>query len=366
MTLNPGMGKYLDMAGNRAEAPNENYARELLQLFSIGLYELNPDGTQKLDAHRRPIPAYSEDTVSAFSRAFTGWTLAPPPQPEIVNYFEPMRPAGPRAHDQETKQLLNGVVLPAGQNAQTDLQHALDNVFQHPNVAPFISKNLIQHLVTSNPSPAYVGRVAAVFAGTKGDMKSIVRAILLDPDARESTGSDTQSGHLREPVLWITNLLRAFRTTEATTDFVLGEQFLPHSLHMSQNLFDSPSVFNFFPPGYVIPGENIKGPEFAIYSTSTALARTNFAYAVVYQTMPTNAFRPKGTWLDLSPFEPLATDLPRLMETLNLLLLHGTMSAQMQSVIETAVSEIPVANRLGRVREAVYLIVTSPQYLIAR
>ena len=366
ITLNPGMGKYLDMAGNRAEAPNENYARELLQLFTIGLYELNPDGTQKLDAQGKPIPAYIEDTVATLARAFTGWVLAPPPQPDIASYFDPMVPSGPRAHDQGEKQLLNGVTLSAGQNAQTDLQQALDNIFQHPNVAPFVSKNLIQHLVISNPSPSYVGRVAAIFASTKGDMKSVIRAILLDPEARDSTGSDPNNGHLREPVLWVTNLLRAFNTTEATTDFVLGEQFLPQDLRMSENLFDSPSVFNFFPPGYVVPGEKIRGPEFAIYSTSTALARTNFAYEVIYHKMSTNASRPTGTWLDLSSLEPLADDPPRLVETLNVLLLHGSISPQMRSTIEASVTQIPTADRLGRVQNAVYLIVTAPQYLIER
>ncbi len=366
ITLNPAMGIYLDTTGNRAEAPNENYARELLQLFTIGVNELNPDGTLKLDAHGNPIPTYTQETITAFARVFTGWVLAPPPQPGIFNFFDPMVPGGPRGHDTGEKQLLNGVTLPAGRSAEVDLQDALDNIFAHPNVAPFISKNLIKHLVTSNPTPAYVGRVATVFTATGGDMKSVIRAILLDPEARDGSGANPDAGHLREPVLWITSLLRAFQTTEATTDFVLGESFLPPQFHMAEDLFRAPSVFNFFPPDYVIPGESLTGPEFAIQSTSTALARTNFAYAVTYQKLGPGPYMPKGTWLDLSVLLPSAGNPNKLVNMLNSLMLHGTMTTDMHTVIETSVASIPASNPTARVQDAVYLVATSPQYLIER
>lgn len=366
ITLNPAMGAYLDTAGNRAEAPNENYARELLQLFTIGVNELNPDGTLKLDAQGKPIPTYTQETITAFARVFTGWVLAPPPQTGILNFFDPMVPGGPRSHDKSEKQLLNGVTLPAGRSAEADLQDALDNIFAHSNIAPFISKNLIKHLVTSNPTSAYVGHVAMVFTTTGGDMKSVIRAILLDPEARDSSGANPDAGHLREPVLWITSLLRAFQTTEATTDFVLGESFLPPQFHVGEDLFRSPSVFNFFPPDYVISGESLTGPEFAIQSTSTALARTNFTYAVTYQKLGPSLYMPKGTWLDLSALLPSAGNPSELVNTLNSLMLHGTMTADMHTVIETSVASIPASDPTARVQDAVYLVATSPQYLIER
>src|SRR5262249_7361129 len=223
-----------------------------------------------------------------------------------------------------------------------------------------------KHLVTSNPTSAYVGHVATVFATTGGDMKSVIRAILLDPEARDSSGTNPDAGHLREPVLWITSLLRAFQTTEATTDFVRGESFLPPQFPRVEDLFRSPSVFNFFPPDYVIPGESLTGPEFAIQSTSTALARTNFAYAVTYQKLGPNLYTPKGTWLELSALLPSADDPSELVNTLNSLMLHGTMTPDMHAVIETSVANIPASDPTARVRDAVYLVATSPQYLIER
>jgi uncharacterized protein (DUF1800 family) len=153
ITLNAGMGRYLDMVDNHRSAPNENYARELLQLFSIGVNMLNDDGTPRLDAAGAEIPTYDQATITAFARVFTGWTFAPSPVAGVTNYAAPMVPAAAGAHDTDPKTLLNGVTLPGGRDAITDLHDALDNVFAHPNVAPFISKNLIQHLVTSNPSP---------------------------------------------------------------------------------------------------------------------------------------------------------------------------------------------------------------------
>ena len=175
ITLNPAMGNYLDMAGNNVTNPNENYAREVLQLFSIGLNKLNEDGTPVLGQNGQPIPAYDQSIVNAFARVFTGWNFAPPPYAGVVNYIDPMV-ATQNRHDKQPKTLLEGVTLRANQTAAKDLSDALDNIFNHPNVGPFISKQLIQHLVTSNPSPAYVQRVARVFAdnglGVRGDMQS--------------------------------------------------------------------------------------------------------------------------------------------------------------------------------------------------
>ena len=202
ITLNPAMGNYLDMAGNTSTNPNENYAREVLQLFTIGLYQLNQDGTPVLDGSGQPIPAYDQNVVNAFARVFTGWNFATAPATGIVNYIDPLVATESR-HDTKAKTLLQGVTLPPNQKAAKDLSDALDNIFQHPNVPPFISKQLIQHLVTSNPSPSYVRRVADVFtnngSGVRGDLKAVVRAILLDPEAAANPAPEAGKGHLRIP-----------------------------------------------------------------------------------------------------------------------------------------------------------------------
>jgi uncharacterized protein (DUF1800 family) len=364
ITLNAAMGAYLNTVGNNQAAPNENYARELLQLFTIGLDQLNPDGTAQRDADGQPIPTYDQTTITAFARVFTGWGFAPPRTVGIVNYIDPMVPAAASAHDRQPKTLLNGVTLPGGRDAPTDLRDALDNVFAHANVGPFIGRRLIQHLVTSNPTPAYVQRVAAVFRSTGGDMKAVVRAILLDAEARTDP-TDGVFGHLREPVLWVTSFLRAF-TPLVVTDDVLSDSFLPSGLAMGQDLFRSPSVFNFYPPDFVVMGDSVLGPEFAIYSTSTALARINFAYQVLYKTMSTNANRPTGTWIDLTRLTPLAADPAGIADALNRLLLHGRMSAAMRAAVVNSTAAIAASNALGRLRNAIYLVVTSPQYLVER
>jgi len=367
VTLNGAMGKYLDMAGNRASAPNENFGRELLQLFTIGPDILNPDGTVKRDSAGRAIPSYDQPIITAFARVFTGWVLAPRFADDTPNLIDPMVPGSENAHDTKAKTLLNNVTLPAGQNAVDDLHDALDNIFAHPNLAPFISERLIQHLVTSNPSPAYVGRVAKVFKKTKGDMKSVIKAILLDWEARFfGPYNKPVYGHLKEPVLWLTGVLRAFNTTSATTDFVIGESFLPSDVRMSQDLFRAPSVFNFFPPDYVAVGNHTLGPEFKIYSTTTALARTNLAYELVWKKMPTNTNRPLGTWIDLTPLQGQAGNPGGLVDGLNARLLHGTMPSAMKNVIVQAVSAVSASDALERVRTAVYLVVTSPYYLVGR
>ena len=172
-------------------------------------------------------------------------------------------------------------------------------------------------------------------------------------------------GHLREPVLWITSFLRPFGPL-LVTDYVLSDSFLPNGLQMAQDLFRSPSVFNFYPPDFVVAGDSILGPEFAIYSTSTARARTNFAYQVIYKTMATNANRPTGTWLDLSGLTAMASDPAGLADALNHYLLYGRMTAAMRSTIVSSTAAIAASNALGRIRNAVYLVVTSPQYQVGR
>jgi uncharacterized protein (DUF1800 family) len=214
------MGQYLDMANNAKANPatgavaNENYARELMQLFTIGTQMLNQDGSVQLDSFGVPIPTYSQFTITEFARVYTGWTYAPAAGQPVewgayITSNGPMVPYAPE-HDPGSKQLLNGYVSPAGITPLQDLNNALDNVFNHPNAGPFIGKQLIQHLVKSNPSPAYIGRVAAAFnnngQGVRGDMAAVITAVLLDPEARanDAGGSDQSTdGHLQEPGLFI-------------------------------------------------------------------------------------------------------------------------------------------------------------------
>jgi hypothetical protein len=378
ITLNPAMGRYLDMAGNTKTAPNENYGREILQLFTVGLNLLNPDGSLQLDSKGNPIPTYTQAIVDGFSKVFTGWNFAANPMPGVPNYKDPLV-LTPGNHDGTAKQLLSGVTLPAtspvtAASANKDLNDALDNIFNHPNVGPFVGRNLIEHLVTSNPSPDYIARVTAAFnnngAGVRGDLQAVIRAILLDPEARNPNPPAT-SGHLQEPVLFIAKFLRAFNTTSATTDFVLSDSYLPSGLQMGQDLFRSPSVFNYYPPTYPIPGVGVSGaavngPEFALMSTSTSLARINFVDQVTYHTMPVSSpNRPKGTWLDLSAITPLAGSPGQLVDTLNTLMLHGQGSWGLLAYVGNAVASMTGTN-LAKAQRAVYLIGSSAEYSVER
>lgn len=292
VTLSPTMGEYLDMRNNDKANPalgtraNENYARELMQLFTIGLFELNEDGTLKTDSSNNPIPTYDQTTIQNFAKVYTGWTYPTKPgaKPEMHNpayYVGPMV-AYESNHDETAKTLLQykaptGVLtsLPAGQTAEVDLNEALDNIFYHPNVGPFISKQLIQHLVTSNPTNGYVGRVADVFNdnghGVRGDMAAVVETILTDTEARAedngpSTSQTDNSGHLREPVFLLASILRGLGAQVNDSNNLAG---LANNL--GQDIFMPPTVFSYFAPGYQIPlgytgGAMLGGPEFQLHS----------------------------------------------------------------------------------------------------
>ena len=411
VTLHPTMGRFLDTLNNRCQTrtpanvnvcrngvssqPNENYAREILQLFSIGTVLLNQDGTRQLDGNGHAIPTYDQATVEEFARVFTGWILAPGlPAPSesgattVPNYRDPMvqhRDGSSREdyHDRGTKTLLQGASLPAGMTADQDLNAAIDNIAYHPNVAPFISKQLIQHLVTSNPSAAYVQRVAAVFTATQTSptqLSQVARAILLDGEARgpiKDAGSFPDYGKLREPALFITNVLRAFN---ATSDGVLNSLNVGGSAigsaDMGEDLFNAPSVFNFFPPTARVPGEAVLGPEFALFSSLTALRRANFVNRVIVSAIPNSGGlvgiapappnRPLGTSIDLSAWDPLASNPDQLIDALDLLLLHGAISPEMRQSVKAAVASIAPSNRRLRVQTAIYLILTASQYQVQR
>ncbi|MGA9768526.1 MAG: DUF1800 domain-containing protein [Blastocatellia bacterium] len=381
VTLSPVMGNYLNMVNNNkttgGASPNENYAREVLQLFSIGLYKLNQDGTLQLDAQNHPVLTYDQNTILNFAKVFTGWTYAPKPgvASQWVNpeyYLVPMV-AFENHHDTTAKTLLNGATVRAGLTAKKELVFAINNIFNHPNVAPFISKQLIQHLVTSNPSPGYVSRISAVFnnngAGVRGDLKAVITAILLDAEARctnPSTCSSTINvnyGHLREPVLFVTNILRAFG---ATSD---GVGLADRTKAMGQDVHNSPSVFNYYRPGYIIPGTTLLGPEFTIQTSSAAINRANFLNTMVFSRIGTP---PDGTAMDLSGLQAMAaTDSTgaTVVDYLNKLLMHGSMSTGMRTKVLQTIQALPnatAADQLKRARWALYLVATSSQYQIER
>lgn len=400
VTLTPAMGEYLDMRLSTRTSPNENWAREVLQLFSIGTAALNSDGTPQLDSQGIPLASYSQTDVNEFTRVFTGWNLVPGAiAPGTANWRDPMIPRGGTNHDVAAKTLLNGLVVPActGTNAacaQSDLTAALDNIFNHPNVGPFISKQLIQHLVTSNPSPAYVGRVAKVFnndcsglysqgcSNVRGNLKLVVQAILLDPEARGDVKTDPNYGKLREPAQYVNGFLRAFNVKSfdktSTSDGVLGNRSsLDFTGTLDQPIFQPPTVFSYYQPSYEVPGTKILGPAFGILSTSTTLRRANDINTLVYSSVTANATptalspdRPRGTSIDLANLEALAANPADVADALNPLLLHGTMSTQVRTSLITAMNAINDTNvttrNQKRARVAVYLAATSSQYDIQR
>lgn len=399
VTLNPSMGEYLDMRLSTRTNQNENFAREILQLFSIGVNELNIDGTPKLDAQGVPIPSYTQTNVNEFTRVFTGWNLTTPIASGVNNWRDPMVPRGGTNHDFGAKTLLNGATTAACssasgaaniQCAQSDLAAGLDNIFNHPNVGPFIGRQLIQHLVTSNPSPAYVARVARVFnndcdalyaegcTSVRGSMKAVVQAILLDPEARGDVKTDPNYGKLREPVQFITNVLRAnnvksFNKTTSSDGVLSGRSTVEFTGTLDQPLFQPATVFSYYPPDYEVPGTKILGPAFGILSTSTTLRRANNINTLVYTGVaPTtggNTDRPFGTSLDLAHLEAMATNPGTIVDHLNTLMLHGTMSAPARASIVTAINAIPTSDAnfaRKRAQVAVYLVATSSSYDVQR
>ncbi len=366
ITLNPAMGDYLNMRTSTKFNPNENYGREVLQLFSIGLYKLNLDGTLQLDMQNNPIPTYDQNVVTNFAKVFTGWSLASQPLPGVPNYIDPMV-LNQSQHDTTAKTLLDGFALPSNQTGTLDLNMALDNIFNHQNTGPFISRALIRNLVTSNPSPAYVARVATVFnndgTGVRGNLKAVVEAILLDPEAR----SFPIYGHLREPVLLMNNILRLFDAKSAdrtqNSDGYLNPQLQP----MDQDLLKPLTVFSYYPADYQVPGTSLTGPEFGILSTSSSLKRANFINTIVFSIIGASPpDRPNGTSIDLTGLQALAGNPQSLVDELNRTMMHGTMSPQMQSSIVTAVNAVSASNTLKRARTALYLVATSSQYQVEK
>ena len=377
VTLSAGMGTYLNMVNSDkpntiiGQIANENYARELMQLFTLGTALVNPDGTPILDSSGHPTQPYAEADVQAFAKAFTGWTYAradgtTPSFPNSTQYFlAPMVPIDAH-HDISAKTILNGAVLAAGQTAQQDLDGALQNIFNHPNVGPFVARQLILHLVSSNPSPAYIGRVAAIFnnngSGLRGEMRAVIQAILMDSEARRGDSPSTAQpgdGHLREPVLYITNLLRGL-SVSASDPNAFASSLQGFGNNMGERVMYSPSVFNYFSPDYVIPGTTMIGPEFQLLTTATTVVRQNFVDSVVRNALG------GGTQIDLTRFANLASNPQQLVDTLDAIFTHGALPSTDKSAIVTAVNAVPASNPQGRARVAVYLITSSSQYQVVQ
>ena len=368
VTLSPTMGHYLDMVRNdkpdpnSGTQPNENYAREILQLFSIGLAQLNPDGTPQVDSNGVPVPTYTQDTIIGFAHVFTGWTY-PTRSGQTASFYNGEYYGGPMIpfdshHDTGQKLLLNGVTLPAGGTTQSDLTAALQNIVSHPNVGPFLSRQLIQHLVTSNPTPAYVARITAIFndngSGVRGDLKAVVNAILMDSEARrgdDPTQVQASDGHLKEPVLFMMNLLRA---TNATSD---GANLNNYVSNMKQEPFESPTVFNFYPPDNVIAGTTLLGPEFRIFNSTTAISRINFVNDLAFGNVGST------TKTDISSYVALAPNPAELVDSLSGVLTHGPLSDGARSTIITTVTNL--TDNTKRAQTALYLVGSSSQFQVA-
>ncbi|MEO1711824.1 MAG: DUF1800 domain-containing protein [Bacteroidota bacterium] len=389
MGRNPSMGLYLSHFGNPKSDPannihpDENYAREVMQLFSIGLYELNNDGTRKLDQNGNFIPTYDNDDIKEFAKVFTGFSNGTPNGEFGVFDGSQLSATSPMVmydewHEPGEKFLLNGMVVPSGQTGLEDYNMAMDNLFNHPNVGPFISKAFIQFFVTSNPSPAYVDRVATAFndngQGVRGDLGAMLKAILLDEEARTcSPLSQPNLGKLREPVLRYSTFMKAFNPMPENGLGIYGTTMFGWYEQTGQVPMYSPSVFNFYSPEFQpngpIADADLVAPSFQIHNSTTSIGYINemtlwtfldyyFSDYDFFEEFDSTVFLDFETELDL------ASNPSALVDHLNILLAAGQLSESTQQIIETAVGQMP-GNEL-RVDMAVYLILLSPEFAVLK
>jgi uncharacterized protein (DUF1800 family) len=379
VTLHPAMGVYLSMLGNERPdpvnniRPDENYARELMQLFSIGLVELNIDGTVRTDGQGQPIPTYDQAVIEGFAHVYTGWNYAgfadfQNARPTLLNQVVPMQ-LYQAYHDTGSKNLLDGFTIPAGQGGDQDLAMALDNVFNHPNVGPFVATRLIERLTTSNPSPAYVERVARVFnnngSGIRGDLGAVVRTILLDPEARSTAGET--SGKLKEPLLRLTQLFRAYNATSQSGRYPLGFAYIV----FGQGPLQSPSVFNFFSPSYAPPGEirdnGYVAPELEIATEYLNTYVTNYMFFQAFGLNQTvQDLQPDDVYIDFTEEMTVAGDVDALINMVAGKLLGGQISDTLRNETAGMLALVPDTEPALRAAETIYLITTSPEYAYQR
>ena len=381
VTLSSAMGTYLNMKGNKkavpslGRVPDENYAREVMQLFTIGLHQLNPDGTVKLDGMGQPIETYTNDDTQGLAAVFTGWRNSSGEdasgllEPAAYQHGLPMQ-LDDGLHSTTVKTFL-GVTIPAGTSGQESLEIALDTLFQHPNTAPFVSKHFIQRFVTSNPSPAYVGRVAAVFANNgqrvRGDMGAVIKAVLLDAEARSGQGSAT-FGKLREPMVRLLQWGRTFGAYSSDGSWNLG--FTNADTALGQMPMYSPSVFNFFRPGYTPPNTPIAqagllAPEFQILTEPTVVNYINYMEGTV-----NNA---RNVRVNYTPELEIARNASALVDRYHLWLAAGQLSDAAVATIKNAIQSIAIPTTgdpntalRNRIYAAITLVMSSPEYLIQK
>ncbi|MFO1273179.1 MAG: DUF1800 domain-containing protein [Rubrivivax sp.] len=372
------MGLYLTFRGNvkanakTGSSPDENYARELMQLFTIGLVQLNDDGTPVLSGGKA-VETYGQDDISGLARVFTGWnTDLAGGDTSTPDYQRRPMIQNAASHETGAKTFL-GTTIPAGTAGEESLRLALDTIYAHPNVGPFWSRQLIQRLVTSNPSAAYVKRVAAVFAddgqGVRGNLKAVLRAILLDDEARGSLGlANPQFGKLREPILRLAGWARAFNAASATDAWAVPNTSNPGT-QLGQSPLRSPSVFNFFRPGYVPPNSalgdaGLEAPEFQITNESSTVGYVNFMQRVV-----ANGTALGDVKADYSAVLALADDAAALLAELNTVLAAGQIGAASVAAIQAAIASMPSgtdATRANRLYAALLMVLAAPEYLVQK
>jgi uncharacterized protein (DUF1800 family) len=377
VSLHPIMGVYLSHLRNersdpaRSRFPDENYAREVMQLFSVGLFELRPDGTLFTNAEGDPIPTYDNSDITEFAKIFTGLSFDSP-APDFRGgtpvWTRPMRMYQDR-HEPGPKYLLRAGFVPPGQSGMQDIDDAIDNLFNHPNVGPFIGRRLIQRLITSNPSPEYIRRVTAVFDnngdGVRGDMRSVVRAILMDPEARQlPNGTETRRGRLRESYLRRVHLARAFDAANLLGTYPITDRNAPTDF--GQLPVSSPTVFNFFLPDHQPTGEiadaDLFAPEFQIMTAVTAIASANALQSQVEGLMNNDDDPMNEVRLDLSNEFAIGANSRALIDRLDLLLMYGNMSVPMRRILVNALEQLP--DPIERVEMAIHLISISPEYVV--
>ena len=384
VALSPAMGHYLSHANNskanpdRNIFPDENFAREIMQLFSIGLYELNIDGTAKLDSNGDPIPTYDNDDIREMAQIFTGLTYAGSGHywgRRYFNHADPLVFSSPMImyenyHEPGEKVLLNGTIVPAGQSGMQDIEDAIDVLFNHPNVGPFFCKQLIQRLVTSNPSPAYVERVARAFNGEtgspRGDLKAVLRAIFFDPDAEIRKGA-AKFGRLKEPAVRIVSLARIFNYTSDSGEYYNTGYRLDY--FTGQHPLSSPNVFNFYQPNYAPIGEiadnQLVAPEFQITTATTVIGLTNqIGLAIFNENQVFHTFRPhfEIPRINLIAYEELAADPDDLVDKLDIVLTQGQLSRATRDIVLDVLDKVDDVRQ--RTKIAIYLILISPDYAV--
>lgn len=396
VSLHPMMGTYLTSIRNQKESgsrvPDENYAREVMQLMSIGLHELNPDGSATLSSGN-PVETYTSADIAGLAKVFTGWSWAGPDKtatrfyggtPDADRDWKPMQ-SYPAYHSTSVKNFLGvTIATQTSANPEASLKTALDRLYNHPNVGPFLGKQLIQRLVTSNPSPQYVARVAAAFAnnglGVRGDMKAVIKAILMDTEARADVNlGNNNAGKIREPVVRLANWMRAFNANSTSGRFFFTSLDDPLT-GLGQSPMRSPSVFNFYRPGYVPPNTTIAtaglvSPEMQITGETSVVGYLNYMRSAVQNGAGTYVTSARDVQPNYAAEIALADTPDKLLDRVNLLLMYNQMSGTLRAQILAAMNSVAISTtnataaataRKNRVYLAIYLTMASPEYLVQK